>query len=109
MTTDFNHVSYDSIKAPPKTKQDPLTIVQPNKISPPDIDDDKSLTAIDKYASMSDEVENDASRSNLRSELLKLGGLDTIHEDGIEEKRGGVKKVKKGLKKLFKKRAAASI
>ncbi|KAL7487711.1 hypothetical protein ACHAW6_013284 [Cyclotella cf. meneghiniana] len=109
MATDFNHVSYDSIKAQPKTKENPLTTVQPNKISRPDIDDDKSLTSIDKYASMSDEVENDASRSNLRSELLKLGGLDTIHEDSLEEKKGGVKKVKKGLKNLFKKRAAASI
>ncbi|KAL3795651.1 hypothetical protein HJC23_002058 [Cyclotella cryptica] len=109
MAADFNHVTFDSIKVPPKKTQDPLTMVPPNKISPPDIDDDKSLSSIDKYASMSDEAENDATRSNLRSQLLKLGGLDTIHEDSPDQKRGGVKKVKKGLKKFFNKRATASI
>jgi hypothetical protein len=39
-----------------------------------------------------------------------LGGLDTIQEDGPEGQRGdGVKRVKKGLKKLFKRKTLASI
>jgi hypothetical protein len=39
-----------------------------------------------------------------------LGGLDTIQEDGPEGQREeSVKTVKKGLKKLFKRRTLASI
>jgi hypothetical protein len=104
-TTDFNHVPYEAIRS----RQAKMT---------KDIDD-KSLTDIDKYASTSDEAENRNSsnlaniyneRAHLRSELLKLGGLDTIQEDGPEGQRGdGVKRVKKGLKKLFKRKTLASI
>ena len=101
--TDFNHVSYDSIK--------PQQNRQPNRHPTRDIDDEKSLGSIDKYASMSDEDENSARLANvhneralLKGELLKLGGLGTIPEDAPEEKDGGVKMVKNGLKKLFKKR-----
>jgi hypothetical protein len=100
-----------------RATKDPTAAVRPIKASRLEIDDDKSLTGIDKYASMSDESENSSSlanlhneRAHLRSELLKLGGLDTIQEDGEEGKGGvGVKKMKKGFKKLFKRGTLALI
>ncbi|KAL3786038.1 hypothetical protein ACHAWO_013507 [Cyclotella atomus] len=112
-TTGFNHVPYEAMRA----AKDPTAAVRPIKASRLEIDDDKSLTGIDKYASMSDESENSSSlanlhneRAHLRSELLKLGGLDTIQEDGEEGKGGvGVKKMKKGFKKLFKRGTLALI
>jgi hypothetical protein len=94
----------------------PLTNMnrQPNRHLTQDIDDEKSLGSVDKYASMSDEDENSARLANvhneralLKGELLKLGGLGTMQRRCTGEKDGGVKMVKNGLKKLFKKRNIA--
>ena len=115
MTTDFNHVPYEAMIAQKKNK-DPTSAVRPIKASRLEI---ASLTDIDKYASMSDESASENSsnlanirkeRAHLRSELLKMGGLGTIEEDGAHRKGpGGVTQVKKGLKKLFKRSTLASI
>lgn len=114
-TTDFNHIPYEAMRA--EKSKDPTIAVRPIKASRRDIDDDQSLT--DKYASMSDESASENSsnlanirneRAHLRSELMKLGGLDTIDENGAGGKgHGGVTKVRKGLKKWFKRNTLASI
>ena len=112
----FNHVSYGAMIAHSKVTKDPMTALRPIKASRNEINDDKSLPDIDRYAS-SDESssENNSSianlhkeRAHLRKELMKMGGLDTIQENELDGKaNGGTKKVKKGLlKKMFKKRSS---
>ena len=116
MTTDFNHVSYEAMRAHAKTK-DPTTALRPIKCSRLELEDEKSLPDIDRYAS-SDESgsENSSNLSNLhkeraklKSELIKFGGLEPIKEDGVAEKGAGSKKVRKGLKNWFKRSNRYSI
>ena len=114
--TGFNHVPYEAMMAHSKISKDPTTALRPIKASRREIDDDKSLPDIDRYVSSDESLSENSSnianlhkeRVHLRSELLKLGGLDTIQENGPDEKGGsGAKKVKKGLLKMFKKRSSA--
>lgn len=116
MTTDFNHVSYEAMRAHAKS-QDPTTALRPIMCSRLELEDEKSFPDIDRYASNDESGSENKSdlanlqnqRAKLKSELMKFGGLEPIKEDGVADKSAGGKKVRRGIKKWFKRSNRYSI